>query len=121
MAAVSAKLQPPAPGLARTEIEARPREPAVEAHDMALAGIAVEPKRPEGAEIAIMLSGAGGLTHWVERPAAIVLQESGEGGRLVLAIESNDGRKSSCGLAPPPCPNAPMALHDNASREGLSL
>ena len=89
------------------EIDTRPGTKEVEAHDMALASITVEPKRPEGAEIAIMLNGAGGLMHWVERPAAIELRESEEGGRQVLAIESNHGSRIVLRFGAAPLPERP--------------
>ncbi len=76
----------------------------VHARDIALASITVEPKRPDGTEIVIMLSGAGGLTHSVERPAAIELEENDEGADEALAIHSDDGSRTVLRLGASPLP-----------------
>lgn len=76
--------------LVRMEIAREPQRPNVHARDIALAGITLEPKPPDG-EIGIMLAGAGGLKHWVEHPEVIELEESEQGADQALAIRSRDG------------------------------
>lgn len=80
--------------LVRLETCSRAGSEGVEARDIALASIALEPKRPDGDEIAVMLSGAGGLTHWVDRPESIELDEAENGAHHVLTIRSSDGSRT---------------------------
>ena len=63
----------------------------IDAREIALTSITLEPKPPDGAEIAILLSGAGGVTHWVEQPEGIELEENQNGADHVLTIRSSDG------------------------------
>lgn len=77
--------------LVRLETRSPGATSETQAREIALTSITLEPKPPDGAEIAIMLSGAGGLTHWVEQPEIIELEENQNGADHVLTIRSTDG------------------------------
>lgn len=77
--------------LVRLETCSRPDGEEVRARDIALTSITLEPKPPDGSELGIMLSAAGGLTHWVESPEAIELEENRNGADQILTIRSSDG------------------------------
>lgn len=79
--------------LVRMETDGRAGEAGVQARDIALTSIALKPKPPDG-EISILLGGPGGLTHWIDRPETIELEENGEGADRALAIRSDDGSKT---------------------------
>jgi len=79
--------------LVRMETDGHAGEAGVRARDIALTSIALEPKPPDG-EISILLGGPGGLTHWIDRPEAIELEENEEGADRALAIRSDDGSKT---------------------------
>lgn len=95
--------------LVRMEIGSVPGKSNAQACDIALTRITLEPKPPDG-EIGIMLAGAGGLTHWIEQPEAIEVEENEQGADQTLAIRSHDGSSTILRCGPTPLPERLSAI-----------
>jgi Family of unknown function (DUF5335) len=77
--------------LARVEIATSSSRHEAQTRDIAFAGVTVEPKRPEGREVSILLTAAGGVQLWVDAPKTIELCEGGDAIET-LVIQSDDGQ-----------------------------